>query len=57
MKGKNAAKLKELENIDLETLKKLLVFGSPIAKAVALSMLDCLTDGELLEELKKEFGS
>jgi len=40
-------------NIDKETLIKLALNGSPIAKAAALTLLDEMYDGKIIAELKK----
>lgn len=36
---------------DIEKLRKLLIFGSPAARAAALTLLDEATGGRLLREL------
>jgi len=40
-------------NIDKDTLIKLALNGSPIAKAVALTLLDEMYDGKIIAELKR----
>ncbi|MBO8182418.1 MAG: hypothetical protein H0Z28_06450 [Archaeoglobus sp.] len=37
----------------IEKLKRLVVFGSPIARAAALTLLDEAMDGRLLDEIQK----
>jgi len=38
---------------ELESLKRLALYGSPIARAAALTILDQMTDGRIVEELKR----
>ena len=47
-----------MEEIELEKLKRLALFGSPAARAAALALLDEATGGMLFQELQKlkEFG-
>jgi len=40
-------------NIDKETLIKLALNGSPVAKAAALTLLDEMYDGKITAELKR----
>ncbi len=40
-------------NIDRETLIKLAINGSPIARAAALTLLDEMYDGKIIAELKR----
>jgi len=40
-------------NIDKETLIKLALNGSPVARAAALTLLDEMYDGKIIAELKK----
>ena len=40
-------------NIDKETLIKLAINGSPVARAVALTLLDEMYDGKIIAELKR----
>lgn len=39
--------------IELEMLKKLALYGSPTARAAALTILDQMTNGRITKELKK----
>jgi len=41
------------EKVDLNTLRRLALYGSPTARAAALVVLDVLSGGELLKELEK----
>ena len=40
-------------NIDKDTLIKLALNGSPVARAAALTLLDEMYDGKIIAELKK----
>ena len=42
-----------MEEIELEKLKRLALFGSPAAKAAALTLLNEATRGRLFQELEK----
>lgn len=43
----------EKNSVSIEQLKRLAVFGSVTGKAMALALLDELTNGQLLVELEK----
>lgn len=42
-----------MEEIELEKLKRLALFGSPAARAAALVLLDQASGGRLFQELEK----
>jgi len=41
-------------NIDKDTLIKLALNGSPVARAAALTLLDEMYDGKIIAELKRK---
>ena len=49
-------RLKKTRDIDSEILKKLIVAGSPVAKAVALTILDKRTGGKVAEVPRRILG-
>lgn len=40
--------------MDIDILKRLALFGSPVARAAALTLLDELSEGKLLKKLERD---